>query len=94
MIIKGEGVIEPADLPENIAGCQISDSASAVPPAPRPVDEDLNFNTAVSEFEKELILSALHSTNWVKNQAAKKLNIKRTTLVEKMKKLNLSKDDD
>ncbi|MBF0498028.1 MAG: sigma-54-dependent Fis family transcriptional regulator [Deltaproteobacteria bacterium] len=94
VIIKGEGVIEPADLPESIAGCQISDPVPVASGPPRPVDEDLNFNTAVSEFEKELILSALHSTNWVKNQAAKKLNIKRTTLVEKMKKLNLSKDDD
>jgi DNA-binding NtrC family response regulator len=53
--------------------------------------EGISFNTAVSEFEKALILSALEKTNWVKNRAAKLLKIKRTTLVEKIKRYNLEK---
>ncbi len=52
----------------------------------------ISFNTAVSEFEKALILSALEKTNWVKNKAAQILKIKRTTLVEKIKRYNLEKD--
>jgi DNA-binding NtrC family response regulator len=52
----------------------------------------ISFNTAVSEFEKALIVSALEKTNWVKNRAAQLLKIKRTTLVEKIKRYNLEKD--
>jgi DNA-binding NtrC family response regulator len=51
----------------------------------------ISFNTAVNEFEKALIISALEKTNWVKNRAAKLLKIKRTTLVEKIKRYNLEK---
>jgi DNA-binding NtrC family response regulator len=54
----------------------------------------ISFNTAVSEFEKALIISALDKTNWVKNRAAQLLKIKRTTLVEKIKRYNLEKDSD
>ena len=53
--------------------------------------EGISFNTAVSEFEKALIISALDKTNWVKNRAAQILKIKRTTLVEKIKRYNLEK---
>ncbi len=51
----------------------------------------ISFNTAVNEFEKALIISALEKTNWVKNRAAQLLKIKRTTLVEKIKRYNLEK---
>ena len=54
--------------------------------------EGISFNTAVSEFEKALILSALEKTNWVKNKAAQLLRIKRTTLVEKVKRYQLEKN--
>lgn len=51
----------------------------------------ISFQTAVSEFEKALILSALEKSNWVKNRAADLLQIKRTTLVEKIKRYQLEK---
>jgi sigma-54 specific flagellar transcriptional regulator A len=54
----------------------------------------ISFNTAVNEFEKALIISALEKTNWVKNRAAKLLKIKRTTLVEKIKRYNLEKNSE
>jgi len=50
------------------------------------------FNTAVSEFEKELILKSLEQANGIKKQAAKLLHLKRTTLVEKMKRYHLDMD--
>ncbi|MDH3876187.1 MAG: sigma-54-dependent Fis family transcriptional regulator, partial [Desulfobacteraceae bacterium] len=53
--------------------------------------DGISFNTAVNEFEKALIISALEKTNWVKNRAAQLLRIKRTTLVEKIKRYNLEK---
>jgi DNA-binding NtrC family response regulator len=56
-------------------------------------DEGIDFNTAVTEYEKALIMKALERTNWVKNKAAELLQIKRTTLVEKIKRYNLKQDE-
>ena len=52
----------------------------------------INLKQAVENFERELILEALEKTNWVKNQAAVLLGLNRTTLVEKLKKLNIKRD--
>ncbi len=86
---EGEQIL-PEDLPEKI---RIESGQQAK----RKSDADgvgISFNTAVSEFEKALIISALEKTNWVKNKAAELLKIKRTTLVEKIKRYNLGKDSD
>ena len=53
-------------------------------------EEMLTLDEAVKDYEKMLILEALEKTNWVKTRAAKLLNINRTTLVEKIKKQNLT----
>jgi DNA-binding NtrC family response regulator len=52
-------------------------------------EEGLSLETAVSEFEKQLILQALNKTGWVKNKAAQLLHLNRTTLIEKIKRQNL-----
>jgi DNA-binding NtrC family response regulator len=44
----------------------------------------------VSDFEDHLLLQALEKADWVKNKAAKLLKLNRTTLVEKLKKKNIS----
>jgi DNA-binding NtrC family response regulator len=44
------------------------------------------LSEVVSNFEKRLIVRALNQTGWVKNRAAKLLNVNRTTLIEKMKR--------
>jgi len=44
----------------------------------------------VKDYEKRLILEALEKSDGVKTKAAKLLNINRTTLVEKIKKQNLT----
>jgi sigma-54 specific flagellar transcriptional regulator A len=83
---EGEKILAD-DLPEKIR--MASEQATE-----RKLDthgDGISFNTAVSEFEKALIVSALEKTNWVKNKAAKLLRIKRTTLVEKIKRYNLEK---
>jgi DNA-binding NtrC family response regulator len=81
--------ILPEELPEKIR------AASSRTAQRKDVGGDgISFNTAVSEFEKALIISALDRTNWVKNRAAQLLKIKRTTLVEKIKRYNLEKDSD
>ncbi len=52
-------------------------------------DEGLDFNGLISEFEDRLILQALSRTGGNKKEAARLLNLKRTTLIEKIKKKNL-----
>ena len=49
-----------------------------------------NLNDLIDRFERDMILKALQQSNGVKNRAAQMLGIKRTTLVEKMKKKNIS----
>ncbi|MFH1509385.1 MAG: helix-turn-helix domain-containing protein [bacterium] len=48
------------------------------------------FKDAVRSFERDLIVEALQRSDWVKSRAARLLNINRTTLIEKIKKLNIS----
>lgn len=52
-------------------------------------DLEIDFNKQISEYEDRLILQALIATNGNKKQAAKRLNLKRTTLLEKIKKKEL-----
>ena len=53
-------------------------------------EDGINLKKTVEEFEKELLLEALEKTGWVKNKAANLLGLNRTTLVEKLKKLQIS----
>ena len=89
LVVLHEGeVILPGDLPEKL---RVENEQAAQ----RKLDASgngISFSTAVNEFEKALIISALEKTNWVKNRAAQLLKIKRTTLVEKIKRYNLEKD--
>jgi DNA-binding NtrC family response regulator len=89
VILKGEGVIEQEDLPEKLLGAELPD---VIPSIDIP-DGGMSFNSAVSKFERELILRALKKTDWIKNRAAKLLQLKRTTLVEKMKKIQLTREN-
>jgi len=51
----------------------------------------INLKSAVEDFERSLITEALEKTNWVKNRAAGLLGVNRTTLVEKIKKMNIKR---
>jgi transcriptional regulator with GAF, ATPase, and Fis domain len=89
VVLHERDEILPEELPEKIR------AASSRAAQRKDVSVDgISFNTAVSEFEKALIISALDRTDWVKNRAAQLLKIKRTTLVEKIKRYNLEKDSD
>ncbi|WP_456325968.1 sigma-54 interaction domain-containing protein [Desulfonauticus submarinus] len=50
---------------------------------------NLNLKDFLEEIENKLILDALKKSNGVKNKAAELLGIKRTTLIEKIKKKKL-----
>ncbi len=78
--------ISVKDLPDKIRkGSLETYGASAVSFSA----EGLDFNAAVDNFEKDLILSALSKVNGVKKKAAEILNLNRTTLIEKMKRKGL-----
>jgi DNA-binding NtrC family response regulator len=54
-------------------------------------EDGINLKSVVEDFERGLILEALEKTNWVKNKAAGLLQLNRTTLVEKLKKMKITR---
>jgi sigma-54 dependent transcriptional regulator, flagellar regulatory protein len=86
VVLTQEGEIYPRDLPQKLR------TAPSEAPSISDVevsDEGICLNTAVSDFEKSLISQSMKIANGVKKNAAKLLNIKRTTLIEKIKRHNL-----
>jgi DNA-binding NtrC family response regulator len=55
-------------------------------------DEGINFVSVVSQLERELILRGLEKTGGNKRQAARLLNLSRTTLIDKLQRLNVTSD--
>jgi transcriptional regulator with GAF, ATPase, and Fis domain len=89
VILVDHDVIAAPDLPEKFHSL----------PQPEPPqmleipEEGISLDTAVNDFERNLILQALMKTGWVKNKAARLLNLNRTTLIEKIKRQNLQRPD-
>ncbi len=52
-------------------------------------DGQVDFKELINDYEAQLIIQAMKMTNGNKKEAAKLLNLKRTTLLEKIKKKNL-----
>lgn len=88
VVLKGDGEIKLDDLPPKMRG---GAGASTHVSALQLQSDGISLSTAVSEFEKNLIYQSLEKTDWVKNKAAKLLQVKRTTLVEKIKRYELHK---
>ena len=82
VILKGEGVIMPEDMPDKIITSRVVDSIGCfnIP------DSGINLKDVIEEFENNLIVQALQKAQGVKNRAAQLLSLNRTTLVEKLKK--------
>ncbi len=62
------------------------DSPAAVTVPDEIPDEGVSLNDVVRNVEKLMILKSLEKTSWNKQKAAKLLKLKRTTLIEKIKK--------
>jgi sigma-54 dependent transcriptional regulator, flagellar regulatory protein len=86
VVLTQEGEIHPRDLPQKLRTAPTE--SSAIPDMEVP-GEGICLSTAVSDFEKSLISQSMKIANGVKKNAAKLLNIKRTTLIEKIKRHNL-----
>jgi len=89
IILVDHDIIAPLDLPEKFHALPQQESSQVV----QIPEEGISLDTAVSEFERNLILQALVKTGWVKNKAARLLNLNRTTLIEKIKRQNLQRPD-
>ncbi len=87
VVMKEEGEICVDDLPakiRNVTGENLSMETISFS------EEGIDFNDYINRMEKDLLLKALKMSGGVKNRAAKLLNLNRTTLVEKLKRLNIS----
>lgn len=83
VILSEDAEIRVESLPPNIRSF-ISDKKI---PRPTVTDEGIDLNQAVEEFEYRLIDEALRRTRGNKQAAARLLGLKRTTLVEKLKRM-------
>ena len=84
-VLCGEREIRVEDLPPQLRGPK-----EPVPVgAPRVSDQGIAFNDVIERIQRDLIVQALDRTHGNKNRAAQLLGLNRTTLLEKMKKMNL-----
>jgi transcriptional regulator with PAS, ATPase and Fis domain len=79
----GRGQIDVNDLPSEVQQAQVPVVSS---PVTLP-DEGIDLDLFVASVERELIERSLERTGGNKGAAARLLNLKRTTLVEKLKRL-------
>ncbi len=73
-------------LPEEI----LQPASSLLLPTVTIPDEGISFTSVVSQLERELIVRCLEKTGGNKRQAARLLRLSRTTLIDKLHRLNLS----
>jgi DNA-binding NtrC family response regulator len=93
-------VIRLNDLPEEVrdeaasgltagaAAGNVGSTSTSIP------DEGLSFDEVVNKVERELLLQSLNKTGGNKLRAAKLLNMKRTTFIEKLKRLQIETESD
>ena len=81
-ILKSVGKVTVRDLPQKLKVPQ----ADTIPAEQFFPEHGIDFNSVVDDFEKRLILHALNKASGVKSRAARLLRVKRTTLVEKIRK--------
>jgi sigma-54 specific flagellar transcriptional regulator A len=107
-ILHPYGVVDVADLPEKLrAGQPGREEAPASPAVPVAVDladptlatprlphEGLDLKEHLSQLEVSLIRQALDQANGVVAHAAQILRMRRTTLVEKLRKYGLARGQD
>jgi DNA-binding NtrC family response regulator len=84
VILKRIGWIEEEELPRRLR--ERSAEVSRI----RLTSDGLDLRNLIDSIETDLILQALEKTHWNKNRAAQLLQVKRTTLVEKIRAKGLA----
>ncbi|MGE3261720.1 MAG: sigma-54-dependent transcriptional regulator [Bacteriovoracia bacterium] len=99
VVLKHAGEIEVKDLPQKFFVSKAGAAVFAAQAVAQGIDDFLNFElpqdgvdlkALVNSFEDHLLRQALQRTNGNKNKASELLRMNRTTLVEKIKKKQLS----
>jgi DNA-binding NtrC family response regulator len=99
IILSEDGLIVPKDLPQRfqdlqgIPGDKEFEAPFIYPETEREIllpEQGINMNGLVEEMEKGLIRQAIQKSKGVKSKAAELLGLKRTTLLEKMKKFDFN----
>ncbi|RLB90938.1 MAG: sigma-54-dependent Fis family transcriptional regulator [Deltaproteobacteria bacterium] len=88
VVMKRSGNIGLKDLPDKIR--LNSEKAEEIISNIELSDNGLGLNETIGQIEKNLLQKALVKSGGVKSRAAKLLNLNRTTLVEKLKRYNIS----
>ena len=96
LILAPQRNVTKADLPEQFfrQPCYRQDKSLTVLKTAELVATDKRFDLKehLSQLELDLITAALQDTRGVVARAAKKLGLRRTTLVEKMKKYGIGRE--
>ncbi len=79
-------ILSPKDIPEEIVTEKIGDKSMETDIELIP-ENGIELNDILKNIERKYIMQSLEKTAWNKQKAAKLLNIKRTTLIEKLKKM-------
>jgi DNA-binding NtrC family response regulator len=81
----GRSQIDVGDLPNEVQLAQETVVAASAVSLP---EDGMDLGAFVTNIERELIQRSLERTGGNKGQAARLLNLKRTTLVEKLKRFD------
>ncbi len=84
VIVKGAGVLFPADLPATVRTPRPTPPSGA--PIPELPENGADLKTILEAVEEKMIGEALIRTGGNKNRAAELLGLNRTTLVEKLRR--------
>jgi DNA-binding NtrC family response regulator len=77
--------IGPESLPEEV---RMRSTGGFAPTVSIP-DEGIDFSEVVSQLERELLTRSLDKTGGNKRQAARLLNLSRTTFIDKLQRLDV-----
>ncbi len=89
VVLKRAGTIDLEDLPEKVRGAASQEELGKI----LLPEGGIQLDAAVHRLEKELILQALKRSGGIKKEAARLLGMKRTTLIQKMKRNNIIFED-
>ncbi len=81
---RGREELTLEDLPR-----EVQEAVATPLPFVRVGGEGVSLDEVMAEYEERMLLQALENSGWVKTRAAELLKIKRTTLIEKMKRLGI-----
>ncbi len=87
IVVEGKGITAD-ELPENILNAKGYDIANEILFPQKGID----LKNAVKKFERSLILQALDQADGIISNAAETLHVKRTTLVEKIKREKINSE--